>query len=168
LDVTVYNPPLVPDSFDVPELLETARMRIRPMTINDAVKDYAAVMESEERLRTLNGPGGDWPHGLTLEQNIIDLGWHQREFQSRTSFAYTVVDLDEAQVLGCIYIDPTRKPGYDAEITLWVRQSRVQEGLDEHLFETVSSWIEECWPLKRPAYPGRLISFENWQAIQPA
>jgi len=158
----VYNLPLVPEGFDVPEILETHRMRLRPLTINDAVKDYEAVMTSEERLRTVFDPGSDWPLGLTLEQDIIELGWHQAEFQLRTSFAYTVVSLDESEVLGCIYIYPTRKTGYDAEITMWVRQSRVEEGLDEHLFETVESWIEGSWPLENPAYPGRRIAFEDW------
>jgi len=158
----VYNLPLVPEDFDVPEILETQRMRLRPLTINDAVKDYEAVMTSEERLRTVFDPGSDWPLGLTLEQDIIELGWHQTEFQLRTSFAYTVVSLDESEVLGCIYIYPTRKSDYDAEITMWVRQSRVEEGLDEHLFETVESWIENFWPLENPAYPGRRIAFEDW------
>ncbi len=83
----------------------------------------------------------------------------------RTSFAYTVVDLEESSVLGCVYIDPTRKPGYGAEITMWVRQSQVDEGLDAHLFETVTSWIEDSWPLENPGYPGRLISFKEWQAL---
>ena len=158
----MYNPTLVPEGFDVPETLQTERLRLRPLTINDAVKDYAAVMSSEERLRTVFDPSGEWPSGLTLEQNIIELGWHQTEFQLRTSFAYTVVSLDESEVLGCVYIYPTRKPGYDAEITLWVRQSRVEEGLDEHLFNTVESWIEDNWPLQNPAYPGRRIAFEDW------
>jgi RimJ/RimL family protein N-acetyltransferase len=158
----VYNLPLVPEDFDVPEILQTQRMRLRPLTINDAVRDYDAVMTSEERLRTVFDPGSDWPSGLTLEQNIIELGWHQTEFQLRTSFAYTVVSLDESEVLGCIYIYPTRKPVHDAEITMWVRQSRVEEGLDEHLFETVEPWIEDFWPLESPAYPGRRIAFEDW------
>ena len=161
----MYNQPLVPNDFDVPEVLETERMRLRPLTINDAVKDFEAVMTSEERLRTIHDPGGDWPLGLTLEQNIIELGWHQTEFQLRTSFAYTVVNLDESEVLGCIYIYPTRNPGYDAEITMWVRQSRVAEGLDEHLFETVAAWIDEFWPLANPAYPGRRITIEDWRAL---
>ena len=161
----MYNQPLVPNDFDVPEVLETDRMRLRPLTINDAVKDFEAVMTSEERLRTVYDPDGDWPLGLTLEQNIIELGWHQTEFQLRTSFAYTVVDLDESEVLGCIYIYPTRNSGYDAEITMWVRQSRVEEGLDEHLFETVEPWIDEIWPLANPAYPGRRITFEDWRAL---
>ncbi len=161
----MYNQPLVPDDFDIPEALQTDRMRLRALTINDAVKDYDAVMTSEERLRTVFRPGGEWPLGLTLEQNIIELGWHQTEFQLRTSFAYTVVSLDESEVLGCIYVFPTRNPGYDAEITMWVRQSRVDEGLDEHLFETVKPWIADCWPLENPAYPGRTISFEVWRAL---
>jgi len=161
----VYNKTLVPDDFDVPKILQTERMRLRPLTINDAVKDYDAVMTSEDRLRTVYDPGGDWPFGLTLEQNIIELGWHQTEFQLRTSFAYTVVSLDESEILGCVYIYPTRIPGYDVEITMWVRQSRVEEGLDEHLFETVEAWIADCWPLENPAYPGRRIAFDEWRAL---
>ncbi len=162
----MYNQPIVADDFEVPEVLETARLRLRPLTVNDAVKDYDAVMTSEERLRTVHDPGGEWPLGLTLEQDIIELGWHQTEFQLRSSFAFTVVSLDESEVLGCMYIYPTRKPGYDVEITMWVRQSRVDEGLDEHLFETVESWIAEQWPFTNPAYPGRRISFEEWRALQ--
>jgi hypothetical protein len=159
----MYNPPLVTDDFDLPLELQTDRMRIRPLTANDAVKDFEAVTTSSERLRTVYDPGGKWPLGLTLEQNTIELGWHQVEFQLRTSFAYTVVSLDEAEVMGCVYIYPVRKPGYDAQITMWVRQSQVDEGLDEHLFATVESWIRDSWPFKNPAFPGRRISFEQWR-----
>jgi len=161
----MYKIPIVPDDFEVPQVLETTRMRLRPLSINDAVKDYDAVMTSEDRLRTVYAPDGEWPLGLTLEQDIIELGWHQAEFQLRSSFAYTVVSLDEAEVLGCMYIYPTRKRGYDVEITLWVRQSRVKEGLDQHLFETVENWIADCWPFASPAYPGRRLSFDEWRAL---
>jgi hypothetical protein len=64
-----------------------------------------------------------------------------------------------------VYIYPTGKPSYDAEITMWVRQSRVEEGLDQHLFETVERWIADCWPLENPAYPGRRISHQEWRAL---
>ena len=163
LDPALYNLPLVPDGFDVPKLVQTDRLRLRPLTIHDAVRDFDAVVTSEERLRTVYEPGGDWPSGLTLEQNIIELGWHQTEFQLRTSFAYTVVSHDETEVLCCVYIYPSRKDEYDAQITLWIRQSRVDEGLDQHLFDTVEPWIAEVWPFKKPAYPGRHISFEDWR-----
>ena len=161
--ISVYNPSLVADDFVVPESLQTERLRLRPLTIHDAVKDFDAVANSEERLRTVFDPGGVWPKGLTLEQNIIELGWHQTEFQLRTSFAYTVVSLDELEVLGCVYFYPTQKSDYDVEITLWVRQSRVAEGLDEHLFSTVESWVERDWPFTNPAYPGRHIPFDVWR-----
>ena len=162
-EAAVYNLPIVPNDFDVPEQLETERLRLRPLKIQDAVRDYDAVMTSEDRLRSVYDPGGDWPSGLTLEQNIIELGWHQAEFQLRTSFAYTVVNLDESEVLGCVYLYPTQRHQYDVEITMWVRQSRVAEGLDQHLFETVESWIADFWPFENPAYPGRHISFADWR-----
>jgi hypothetical protein len=162
-EAAVYNLPIVPNDFNVPELLETERLRLRPLKIHDAVRDYDAVMTSEKRLRNVYVPGGDWPSGLTLEQNIIELGWHQAEFQMRTSFAYTVVNLDESEVLGCVYLYPTNKEPYDVEVKMWVRQSRVAEGLDQHLFETVESWIADFWPFENPAYPGRHISFADWR-----
>jgi len=34
----VYNLPIVPNDLDVPELLETERLRLRPLTIQDAVR----------------------------------------------------------------------------------------------------------------------------------
>ena len=105
--------PFVPKEFKVPEKLETKEFRLRMLTVNDVVKDYDAVMTSVEHLKSV-WPGGSWPEGLTFEQDLIDLGWHQKEFQRRTSFAYTVVTPSESEVTGCVYINPTPKRDYDA------------------------------------------------------
>jgi len=43
------------------------------LTVRDVVADFEAIR--------------DRAPGLTLEQNLIDLGWHQKEFQTRRSFA---------------------------------------------------------------------------------
>jgi hypothetical protein len=100
----------VPKDFEVPDVLQNEHFRIRMLTVNDVVKDYDAVMTSITHLREMFYPTWDWPtEDLTLEQNLIDLGWHQKEFQMRSSFAYTVVSLDESRVIGAIYIDPTKK-----------------------------------------------------------
>ena len=160
----MYNSPIVAEDFSVPTSLETTRLRLRPLSISDVVKDYDAVMTSEDRLRTIFNPGGEWPHGLTLEQDIIELGWHQTEFQLRTSFTYTVVSLDESSVLGCMYIYPASHPQFDAQVTMWVRQSEAETGLDDHLFETVQDWIDRHWPFERPGYPGRNISWEEFRS----
>ena len=80
------------------------------LTVNDVVKDYDAVMTSIDHLREFDGPGTKWPSkDLSLEQDLIDLGWHQKEFQKRRSFTFTVVSLDETKVLGCYIYLPYRK-----------------------------------------------------------
>ena len=157
--------PFIPKNFVVPPQLETPRMRLRCLTINDAVMDFAAVMTSADRLRRVFFADGKWPDGLTLEGNIADLGWHQVEFSNRTSFAYTVVNPDETEVMGCVYFKPGDKQDHDAEIYFWVRDSRLEEGLDEHLSNTVRNWLKESWPFQTPAFPGRDISHENWDKL---
>ena len=161
----MYRVPLVPDGFDVPLRLETERLRLRPLLASDAVKDYDAVMTSAERLQTAFRPGGTWPDGLTLEQNLKELAWHEIEFQKGRSFAYTVVSLDESQVLGCLYLHPTGRGGHDVEVSMWVRTSEAETGLDAHLYDTVRRWIAEAWPFENPAYPGREIPWQDWVAL---
>ena len=155
---------LVDSDFSVPEVLETSEFRLRMLTINDVEKDYAAVMSSVEHLRKV-WPESGWPDGLTIEDNLVDLGWHHREFTNRTSFAYTMVTLDESKVIGCVYVNPTRKRGFDAEVYLWVRQSELGSGLDDRLFDTVVEWLDEHWEFENPGFPGRTITWEEWSDI---
>jgi hypothetical protein len=155
----------VPADFTVPEKLEAEEFRLRMLTVNDVVKDYDAVMTSVDHLKTV-WPGSGWPSdGLTLEQDLIDLGWHQRESQTRRSFAYTVVTPSESRVVGCVYINPTRKRGYDAAVFLWARQSELAGGLESRLYAAVKSWIAIDWPFQTVAFPGRDIAWDTWKSI---
>lgn len=158
------NRPFVDPEFDVPAQLEVADMRLRMLTVNDVVKDYDAVMSSAAQLNTV-WPGTEWPDGLTLEQNLIDLGWHQKEFERQSSFAYTVVTPDERQVIGCVYIDPTLKTGFDAEVYLWAREAELGSAADARLYSVVREWLADDWPFENVAFPGREISWEKWAAI---
>jgi hypothetical protein len=156
----------VPNSATVPTGIETPDFRIRPLTINDVVKDYDAVMSSVNHLRKIFGPNSSWPsERLTLEQDLIDLGWHQKEFQNQTSFAFTVMTIDESKCLGCVYVYPSEKINYDAKVFLWVRESERNNGLDENLFFAVQQWLSEKWWFDKIAFPGRLISWQEWQSI---
>ena len=158
---------LIPDNFDVPTSLETNKLKLRMLTVRDIDKDYDAVITSINHLQGVFGPKDKWPErDLALEQDLIDLGWHQKEFQNRTSFAYTVFSLDEKRCLGCVYIFPSGNPQYDAMVLLWVRQSELVNGLDEHLFESVKNWIKETWPFKKVGYPGREISWKTWNSLK--
>ncbi|MGB8700490.1 MAG: hypothetical protein WCD18_13830 [Thermosynechococcaceae cyanobacterium] len=161
----------VPLDFAVPAGLETTDFRLRMLTIHDVVKDYEAVMTSREHLRQFSGSGvfgpqSNWPAAdLSLEQDLIDLGWHQKEFQRRTSFAYTVMSLDEQRCLGCVYFYPTDCSTdalhYDAQAIAWVRQSDLH--LDVPLITAVKQWLSEAWPcLKSVAWPGRDLSWSDW------
>ncbi|WP_437669908.1 GNAT family N-acetyltransferase [Sorangium sp. So ce131] len=145
---------LAPEGFIAPTTLETSRLRLRPLTVHDVVRDYDAVMTSVEHLAGL-GMFGEWPRGLTLEQNLIDLGWHQKNHAIGAAFTYTVLSLDERTCLGCVYIEPTEVPGCEAEVLLWVRQSELASGLDEHLYSAVREWLSSAWPFRRVCYPGR-------------
>lgn len=159
------NHPFVPKGFEVPATLETKYFRLRMLTVNDVVKDYDAVMSSAKHIQGV-WPDSSWPTDLTLEQNLIDLGWHQKEFQRRRSFAYTVVNLDESQVLGCVYIDPTRKVGYNAEVYLWTRPPEQTSLINEDkLRSAVRNWLKNHWPFENVAFPGTDISWEAWEHI---
>lgn len=163
---SAYSQSFVPKDFVVPSVLENEYFRIRMLTVNDVVKDYDAVMSSVDHLQKV-WPDSGWPSAdLTFEQDLIDLGWHQKEFQLRRSFAYTVVAFDESEVVGCLYIDPTTKTGYDAEVYMWVRTSTLDKGYDQILFNTVKQWMAKEWPFKKVAYPGREISWKDWKATK--
>ncbi len=146
---------LVPGYFTVPLKLEAAEFQLRPLLISDVVKDYDAVMTSVDHLKGLMSPSSDWPEGLTFEEDLIDLGWHHKEFMRRTSFAYTVMSLDESRCLGCAYIYPSSDPAFDAEAYYWARQSELGSGLEEQLGRVFRDWLARDWPFKRVAFPGR-------------
>ncbi|HEY8626676.1 MAG TPA: hypothetical protein VIL56_00075 [Gaiellaceae bacterium] len=132
----------------MPAGLEHERFRLRMLTIHDVVKDFAAILDRVE-------PDGSLvpSDGLTLEQNLVDLGWHQKEFELRRSFAYTVMSPDESVCLGCVYLYAT--DGADARVHMWVRRSAWEEGLDPVLEQAVRAWVAETWPFETVAYPGR-------------
>ncbi len=156
----------VPPDFEIPEGIETESFRLRMLSVRDVEIDYEAVMSSVEHLQQTYSvlTGSEWPAGLTLEEDLIDLGWHQREFTLRSSFAYTVVTLD-SRCLGCVYIDPTQKHDHDAEVRLWVRVSELDSGLDAELFEVVGRWIAKEWPFANPAFPLREIPLVEWESL---
>ena len=143
----------VPENFIIPQVHETKYFRLRMLSVDDVEKDYEAVMETQERFHAM---GYSWPReGFTIEENLADLERHQQEFLDREAFAYTVVALDEGQVLGCVYINPAENETIDASIKMWVRQSEFDSGLDPILFDEVNKWIEAAWPFSKVTYPDR-------------
>ena len=146
---------MVPDDFLVPQEFETSEFVLQPLTVSNLIKDYDAVMSSVSHLKGLMGADDDWPLGLTLEGNLIDLGWHQREFTLKHSFAYSVMSLDKTLCLGCCYIYPSEKTKFDAQAFYWIRNEYLDNGLETRLGLAFQSWIQTEWPFLKVDYPGR-------------
>ena len=117
--------------------------------MHDVVKDFEAI---HSRVAA-DGRDDPWSE-TTLEENLVDLGWHQKEFELRRSFAYTVVAPDESRVLGCVYLYPSDKA--DVEVHMWVRREAWDEGVDPLLEETVRAWLAEKWPFRSADWPERM------------
>jgi hypothetical protein len=110
-------------------------------------EDLKHVLENEKLIKKTRGNAGSWPNPktLTLEENKIDLSWHQREFENGTSFAFILRDFDGSYV-GCAYLYPmnfrskienARK--YDLDFSFWI----VQKYYDLSYYEKVKNeWIE--------------------------
>ena len=116
--------------------------------MNDLLPDWLAIKQRVDP----RGEDDPWL-GTTIEQNLVDLGWHQKEFELRRSLAYTVLTPDEAECLGCVYVNPSDEA--DAEVRLWVTRTAWERGLDPELEQAVRAWIERDWPFGRVMYPGR-------------
>lgn len=159
------NDTFLPVDFIVPERLQADQFQLRVLTVNDVVKDYDAVVTSIEHLQGIFGPRSQWPaKDISLEQDLIDLGWHQKEYQRRTSFAYTVMSLDEKTCLGCVYLYPTNVHDFDCEAYCWIRASHTDQ-LDQNLFKVFKKWLEEKWPFQKVAFPGRNPDWDSWYKL---
>ena len=122
----MYKRRMIPEDFTPPARFQGAGFHLRMLSIHDVVKDFDAVMTAGDRLKGAMEAGSTWPDGLTLEENLIDLAWHQREFTIGHSFAYTVMNDDESRCLGCCYINPSDHPGVQADAFHWARDPGVR------------------------------------------
>ena len=159
--------PFVPPEFEVPEPIKTDDFILRKLTTKDLEQDYEAVMSSKVSLRQIFQKDDDWPaDDMTLEANYEDLEYHEEEFDQRKSFTYTMLNVDESSCIGCVYIYPWRGKVYDSQVYYWVIDSEKAKGLDEKVGSFLRDWIEQVWPIETPVYPGRGLTWEEWEAFK--
>lgn len=156
----------VADDFDVPRLVEQETFRVVPLGPELVKIDFDAYMSSIEHLQKTFTRSTSWPReGITDDEAMLDMQTEQQRFLSRESFAYAVLTPDGTRERGCIYVRPPAKPGYDAQVSMWVTQEEFDNGFDEELFAWAKSWIDSSWSFARVAYPGRAIAWEIWDAM---
>lgn len=134
---------------DLPRSFPLGRYQLTPLSHAHVDEDYAAVMATAPLFGEFFG---DWPVGLTREENLIDLAWHDREFTTKRSFSWIVRDA-EAVYIGCFYLFP--EPGMRGQATaaLWLCNipertaiaRAVKAALDVLLADHVPSGIALTW-----------------------
>jgi RimJ/RimL family protein N-acetyltransferase len=159
--------PWLPDDFVHPKRVDLPTgHHLRPIRADDTDIDMVAVMGSRDRLWSIYGEAWGWPPAtMTHEQDREDLQRHADEMERNESFNFALFDDDETALLGCVYIDPTDKPGADADISWWVVDDLVGSEVEAALDELVPRWIASDWPLERPRYVGRDLSWAEWIAL---
>jgi hypothetical protein len=146
---------LVPADFAVPAGLRTESFVLEALGPEHNEADYAAWTQSIGHIRQTPGfAGRTWPpDSMPLQQNAADLAMHARDFADRNGFTYTVLDPASGEVIGCLYLYPSRREGYDVDVRSWVRADRAD--LDKPLYDLVCRWLADSWPFARPDYAGR-------------
>jgi RimJ/RimL family protein N-acetyltransferase len=148
--------PFVPEDFEPPRALVTEHFRLEPLGPQHNESDLAAWTSSIEHIRSTPGyPDGRWPPqgGMSAEANLADLTRHAADFEARKGFTFTVLDPGTDEVIGCVYVYPTRSTEHDVEVQSWVRADRAE--LDQPLADAVAAWLASDWPWERPDRHGR-------------
>ena len=162
----VSNPLFIPLDYNPTRRIETETFVLIPLGPDLVNQDYAAYMSSIEHLQKTFTRSSAWPHeDITFEDAMNDVLKEQERFVNRESFAYSVLTKDGERELGSVYIRPANKPGFEAEISLWVTQQEFDSGFDASLYEWTQLWIAESWPFKTVAYPGRKIEWAEWDKM---
>ncbi|MEU7552360.1 N-acetyltransferase [Streptomyces sp. NPDC044571] len=138
----------VPEDFEVPLGCEGEGFRLEPLGEAHNERDLAAWSGSIAHVRATPGfQGRGWPppEGMSAQDNLADLARHARDFAERRGFTYTVLDGGD-DVIGCLYIYPSKDAPGRVQVSSWVRADRA--ALDEVLYERVRRWLADVWPFE--------------------
>ena len=166
----MYERKLVPDDFVVPVRVETEQFVIVPLGIRQMSRDMEAVPHGDVG-RHMNASNHErFGRELSVEdQNanpwMMAMAAADHAFARREDFYYAILSPDESIELGCVYVSPTPKADFDAEVVIWVRDEDNNKALDEAVYSFVQDWVRDVWPLKNPAFPGRRESWETWGSL---
>ena len=157
---------LVPNDFEVPVLVETDSFKLVPLGPDVVEQDYEAYMSSIAHLQATFTRSTDWPReDIDHEAAMADMLAEQARFNERRSFAYAVLTSDGTRERGCLYIRPSSRPAFDAEVVMWVTQTEFEAGFDAELYSWAQNWISSSWPMSKVVYPGRSLAWDEWDAL---
>ncbi len=141
---------------------------VRPVLPSDNELDHAAVMETREFLYHWEQDPPYPPADFSTEDNLADLEQMRAAHLDGSRYSYTVMNSDESLCLGCIYLLPNNDRMYrSAEVTshdgtdfssidmtmsLWVRTSTWESGIEATLLRATLDWLRHNWQITRPVF----------------
>ena len=128
---------------DLPREVTLGTFLLTPLGPSVVQEDFDAVTGSTTVLKGTFGD--DWPEGLTLEDNAIDMGWHEREFTARRSFAWVLRELGGLYI-GCVYIYPDIGQRGTAEVVTWIVDRPDRAAISSQLKEVLVDWFGTVVP----------------------
>lgn len=126
----------------LPREVQLKGCRMTPLSPAHVQEDYDIVMQTAPFLS--DGPGA-WPDGLTLQENAIDLAWHEREFTTNRSFSW-ILRSEDGTYLGCFYIYPELGQRGFAKVVLWIRSRQGRAELALRLRAELADWTKAALP----------------------
>ena len=152
--LSLLEEPFVPAEFVVPAPPVSELFRLEPLGPQHNLSDYEAWSSSVEHIHATPGyETSSWPDERSIDDNLRDLQAHAEDFENRLGFTYTVLDPATEDVIGCLYIYPSKSAEHDARVQSWVTASRAE--LDVPLWQAVSEWLAHEWPFERVDYAER-------------
>lgn len=144
----------VPSEFEIPSPPDHIHFRFEPLGAQHNERDYEAWMGSIDHIKATPGfIGRDWPEPMTLEANLSDLVKHADDFAAHTGFTWSVLSPVGDDVIGCLYIYPSRSAEFDADVRSWVTAEHA--ALDRVVWQVVTNWLNDDWPFAAPEYAAR-------------
>jgi RimJ/RimL family protein N-acetyltransferase len=138
---------------------------VRPLVPSDVVLDHDAVMASRDFLYHWEQDPPYPAANFSVEDNLEDLVRMDNEHRNGTRYTYTVMNTNETQVLGCVYLlpnddrmyrtaevtshDGTDLSSVDATVAFWVRPSTWKDGFERRLLEAILGWLRDQWSFGR-------------------
>lgn len=168
------NRKILPDYEKIPNLFKMEDFLIRPLRVTDVELDYKAVIANREMLLLVSD--GLWPTDkFTLEKDREDLIQHQHAHDQGEDFTFTIMNLDESECLGCIYIQPLkprlerflkendpilkRIDQYSVRVHFWLVPKIVKAGQAKLFLINLINWLKKSWSFKQIAF--MIESFNN-------
>ena len=164
----------IPDDYSPPQTYQSSLFRLEVLSPKFATEDFASVTASANDIRHVFGPTNGWPSpDMSYAENLADLERHEREFFERQAFAYSILSHDRGAYLGCLYIKPIkskidndfRKSMYGAQAFVWLGTQEHSGNLAEQVLVDLQIWLEEAWPFRAVAFPGRTIGWSVWEQM---